>query len=521
MRKMMKASLLLVLAGFVLNSYSAVVTNWVADAGFEGLSLWSAPNPDTSPWFSTRETKTADYGFVARELTLVNSGDQAMKYSTWGDAQANQWLGLTVDSNAIYEVRFFMRLDNKSTNASQTNETNIGVLVSTGSVPGTNATWKITTYGIVPSTTNIWEEQVVHFYGSDMADRQGEYILLGLRKWNKSSEYVAYIDDVSFGEYIPDPTPGNLLVGWDSTSGAPDYSTAGVTGTLFNGSAFALNTVNGSSDETFGSTNSGATVARNCYEVRIANSPDNDHVAVQIQNKTGAPLQLDSLSFDYSRWSADAPSTVDIIYSYGNLSDTNGTPIATFTGIAETDRKGDYTDFDVPLTNLVDRVLGAGEKATFRLTVSDAAGQWYSGGFDNIAIFGGPITATGYEGWAIGYSLVEPPTGDDDKDGLSNLYEYGLGGDPTDEFDQGTSPVFGVEDVGGTNYFGYVHPQLSDPASDITYSLALRADLTLGSWVTNAGYVITGTNVTGGDLDFVTNVTDTVDGQKFIKLIIE
>ncbi|MEA2068972.1 MAG: hypothetical protein U9P12_07220, partial [Verrucomicrobiota bacterium] len=298
----MKAiGLSLVLAGFVVNGYSAVVTNWVADPSFEGLATWSSPNPDTSPWFSTREPRVEDYGWAARELTLVNTGDQALRYSTWGDAQANQWLGLTVDSNAVYEVRFAMRLDNKSTNTAHTNDSNVAVLISTGPILGSNMTWKTTTYGIAPSTTNIWEEQVVRFHGSDMADRQGEYIVLGLRKWNKNSEYMVYLDDVEFGEYTPDPVPDNLLIGWDTTSGAPDYSATSVTGTLFRGSAYALNTSNGSADGSFGSTN-GATILPSCLEVRTADSPNNDHIAVQIHNQTGAPLQLNSLSFDYGRW---------------------------------------------------------------------------------------------------------------------------------------------------------------------------------------------------------------------------
>ncbi len=136
----------------------------------------------------------------------------------------------------------------------------------------------------------------------------------------------------------------------------------------------------------------------------------------------------------------------------------------------------------------------------------------------DISLWAPPGSA--YDVWSNSYALVEGPDGDDDSDGLSNLYEYGLGGDPTNSADQGTSPEFGIMDVGGTNWFGYVHPQLSDPDSGLTYSLELNTDLVAGVW-TNAGYAVAGTNVTGNALDFVTNVTDTVDGQKFIRLIIE
>ncbi len=129
--------------------------------------------------------------------------------------------------------------------------------------------------------------------------------------------------------------------------------------------------------------------------------------------------------------------------------------------------------------------------------------------------------AGGYEGWSTGWGVdIGADTNDYDNDGLLNVYEYGLGGDPTDDTDQGVSPEFDIVNTGGTNWFGYVHPQLADPASGITYHLELNTDLVSGTWV-NAGYEVLGTNDTGGDLDFVTNVTDTVDSQKYLRLIIE
>ena len=122
-----------------------------------------------------------------------------------------------------------------------------------------------------------------------------------------------------------------------------------------------------------------------------------------------------------------------------------------------------------------------------------------------------------YASWAAGWGVdIGSETADYDSDGLSNLYEFGLDGDPTNEFDQGTSPTFEVVDAGGSNVFSYVHPQ----RPNLTYYLELNTDLIAGTWV-NSGYMISGTNVTGGVLDFVTNTTDTVADEKFIRLIIE
>ena len=142
----------------------------------------------------------------------------------------------------------------------------------------------------------------------------------------------------------------------------------------------------------------------------------------------------------------------------------------------------------------------------------------YSSKFDNFAL---RLIVGGYEGWTTGWGTdIGAKTDDFDHDGLVNIYEYGLGGDPTNALDQGTSPEFGVENVGGTNWFGYIHPQLSDLESGLSYHLELNTDLVTGAW-TNSGYTVTGTNVTGGELNFVTNVTDTVEGEKFIRLIIK
>lgn len=122
----------------------------------------------------------------------------------------------------------------------------------------------------------------------------------------------------------------------------------------------------------------------------------------------------------------------------------------------------------------------------------------------------------GYTGWALSYGVQQGITGDDDSDGLSNLYEYGLHGDPTDAGDQGISPQVFVSN----GSFGYVYPQLADSESGLLYYLETTDDLLAPAW-TNAGYFMAGTNVTGGDVNYVTNLVPTDADMQFIKLIIE
>ena len=128
-----------------------------------------------------------------------------------------------------------------------------------------------------------------------------------------------------------------------------------------------------------------------------------------------------------------------------------------------------------------------------------------------------PKGLPGYAGWAETWGVdIGVETNDYDGDGLLNVGEYGLGGDPTDILDQGVSAELVVN--GGVA--NYIYPQLSDTNSGLAYSFEFSADLVSGLW-TNSGYTISGTNVTGNNLDFVTNVVDATEETKFIRLNIE
>ena len=153
-------------------------------------------------------------------------------------------------------------------------------------------------------------------------------------------------------------------------------------------------------------------------------------------------------------------------------------------------------------------------------------GTWAANGaegtrflLDNVQVVSG---ATGYAAWAGDWGVnIGSETSDYDLDGLLNIHEYGLGGNPIDELDQGISPVFGIVEDGGSNVFSYIYPQLSDPDSGLTYSLELNTtDLSAGTW-TKSGYTVAGTNIVAGTMDYVTNVTSMTADQKFIRLIIE
>jgi hypothetical protein len=123
----------------------------------------------------------------------------------------------------------------------------------------------------------------------------------------------------------------------------------------------------------------------------------------------------------------------------------------------------------------------------------------------------------GYDLWATtwGTNDIGSATNNFDLDDLNNLYEYGLNGDPTDSLDLGTLPMLSKSG----DRFVYVHPKRSDDDS-LIYTVETTTNLAAGIWTTQ-GYTVSGTNVTGGILNYVTNAMDTVRNINFIRLRIE
>jgi hypothetical protein len=103
-----------------------------------------------------------------------------------------------------------------------------------------------------------------------------------------------------------------------------------------------------------------------------------------------------------------------------------------------------------------------------------------------------------FEIWADTYLLTEGPEGHDDGDHLTNLEEFGLGGDPTNGADIGHVPTLG----NGGSGLEYIHVQRKD--SGLTYCLETTDDLVSNVW-TNGDYSIIGTNTIDADFDVVTN----------------
>jgi len=119
-----------------------------------------------------------------------------------------------------------------------------------------------------------------------------------------------------------------------------------------------------------------------------------------------------------------------------------------------------------------------------------------------------------YSAWENTYALVQGAEGDDDGDGVANLAEFALDGDPNDPFNIGTQPEFQA----GAGGFSYVHPVLAKRNPGISYTVETTDNLVSNDW--NAtGYTLSGTNNLGGDFNAVSNWIPTgAETQQFIRL---
>ncbi|MEA2068508.1 MAG: hypothetical protein U9P12_04845 [Verrucomicrobiota bacterium] len=117
-----------------------------------------------------------------------------------------------------------------------------------------------------------------------------------------------------------------------------------------------------------------------------------------------------------------------------------------------------------------------------------------------------------YEKWAV-ENGVGGMDEDADGDGLNNLGEYGLGGDPKDPNDTGIKYTA----VNGGD-FEFMHAMLTDSESGIEYIVEVNdmGNLVFGSW-TNTGITIT-SGTLDDDFDMVTNSIPVSGDREFIRL---
>jgi hypothetical protein len=339
-----------------------------------------------------------------------------------------------------------------------------------------------------------------------------------LAGWNSFSPNNNVVND-----YVDDSTPEVAAVGISALIGAnvnPEFPAVGGG----NKSAAAYD----QGGHTFGSlAGTGDAAAANSgvqFLHDYDGGADRHRLDFNVVNNTGDDVAVNGIHFDIKTNFKGGPDvinygTVKVIH-FTAVSDLNDAPALRVLGESNLYNFA-WQQLDVSTAAMADVILADGESAAFRIEIdwSDPAAvadpQWF---VDNVGVSGAAATPAdpGYAAWSNSYALVGGELGDDDNDGLLNLYEYGLGGNPTNGVVDGHLPMFGSNGSG----LEYIHVQRNDDTG-LTYYLELTDDLAGGTW-TNSGYSVTGTNTTvGGDFDEVTNSIVTTAPNTFIRLIIE
>ncbi|MDF7826664.1 hypothetical protein P4B35_21725 [Pontiellaceae bacterium B12227] len=132
------------------------------------------------------------------------------------------------------------------------------------------------------------------------------------------------------------------------------------------------------------------------------------------------------------------------------------------------------------------------------------------------------IEASGFSGWVSDYDLTGDdalPGADVEPDGLNNLMEYALGGNPTNDDAAAVSPKTYTAEVGGTDYFYHVSDQRDD--SSLTFTLGTKASLIVSpTWDTNDVSLV-GESMVSENYKTVTNRTEATPDAKFLQLEVQ
>ena len=126
-----------------------------------------------------------------------------------------------------------------------------------------------------------------------------------------------------------------------------------------------------------------------------------------------------------------------------------------------------------------------------------------------------------YLNWAADYGLTNINTTaaldyDVEPDGMDNLLEYALGGNPINPDASTIQPTATILDGDTWEYVYKRYRNAADRA--LTYDLQTAGALVGGSWVSSAGMYETGTNTTDAAFDVITNTVPGLGSEMFIKL---
>ena len=136
--------------------------------------------------------------------------------------------------------------------------------------------------------------------------------------------------------------------------------------------------------------------------------------------------------------------------------------------------------------------------------------------------------ASPIETWRVEHFGVPDDVGDGanaanpDLDQLSNLYEYAMGGDPTNPASTGYVPFMGPWMDQETNWFEVVYARRRDSATELHYSLETSSNLLSNEWYRGGYLEVSRTGALDDEFEAVTNRFDTTQASNlFIRVMID
>ncbi|MDF7822726.1 BNR-4 repeat-containing protein [Pontiellaceae bacterium B12227] len=160
-----------------------------------------------------------------------------------------------------------------------------------------------------------------------------------------------------------------------------------------------------------------------------------------------------------------------------------------------------------------------GTVTEIRFRTSDNTGSWDMLFIDDVTIASKPYTFwaeyNNLYGQAAAYSA------DPDGDGINNLGEYALGGNPNTNDVADIMPIYSISEAGGTNWFNYIYKRRRDAdVRNLTYEVQTATNLTSNAWTNNAEKA--GSAIIDTDYESVTNrISSDGKDQAFMRLKLE
>jgi hypothetical protein len=246
---------------------------------------------------------------------------------------------------------------------------------------------------------------------------------------------------------------------------------------------------------------------------------DGGLVAVQGQNSgriDGAGLATQNL--ERLTWTLSGDVTLDFTgFSYANAHPANGV-----VQLSDWDTEVLYGPYGVSAGKQIIASdgfsIGAGQGLVFAAVTNTTDGLGLGGVSFDIS----ESQALIYINWAAAYGLIGGMTDDDDLDGLDNLYEFAVGGNPTNgSVAPAYMPTGSLIESSGSNVLQYVYTRRQPVPVDMQYYCEVSSQgLILPNWA-DAGYTVTGEADADPGFRTVTNQTAVVEDLKFIKLTVE